>query len=153
MTNPAFSGAQRIIGEVGPRESGTPASKPADEKLQGLIDKALYANGRPAAQKIRNFLNGTWLGEPLHVVLTDVPVVLALLWTMAVCLTGQRCIRSRAWRSGCETVRSKCVKRSQKADIGAARQIARAQTTSQRANGVTPPATVLLWRGPRHAKR
>ena len=46
-----------------------PEPKPLDEKIQKAIDKALYANGNPAAQKARNFLNGTWLGEPLHVVL------------------------------------------------------------------------------------
>ncbi len=54
---------------------------PLDEKLQKLLDKALYGGGRPSAQKIRNFLNGTWLGEPLHVVLTDVPVG---AWTVAM---------------------------------------------------------------------
>src|SRR5579864_5282836 len=51
----------------------TPA-KPVDETIQKLIDRSLYAGGRPSAQKIRNFLNGTWLGEPLHVVLKDVPI-------------------------------------------------------------------------------
>ena len=54
---------------------------PADEKLQKLLDRALYANGSPEAQELRNFLNGTWLGEPLHVVLTDVPVG---AWTVAM---------------------------------------------------------------------
>lgn len=58
-----------------------PASKPVDERIQKLIDRALYAGGRPTAQKIRNFLNGTWLGEPLHVVLTDVPIG---AWTVAI---------------------------------------------------------------------
>ncbi len=58
-----------------------PVRQPADEKLQKLLDKALYGGGHPAAQKIRNFLNGTWLGEPLHVVLTDVPVG---AWTVAM---------------------------------------------------------------------
>jgi hypothetical protein len=53
---------------------------PVDERLQRLLDKALHANGSPEAQKLRNFLNGTWLGEPLHVVLTDVPVG---AWTVA----------------------------------------------------------------------
>ncbi len=48
--------------------------KPIDEKLQKLVDKALYAGGSPIAQTIRNFLNGTWLGEPLHVILTDIPI-------------------------------------------------------------------------------
>jgi hypothetical protein len=58
-----------------------PESKPLDEKIQKAIDKTLYANGNPAAQKIRNFLNGTWLGEPLHVVMTDVPIG---AWTVAM---------------------------------------------------------------------
>jgi nitrite reductase/ring-hydroxylating ferredoxin subunit/uncharacterized membrane protein len=52
-----------------------------EEKLQKTLDKALYAGGSPVAQRLRNFLNGTWLGEPLHVVLTDVPVG---AWTAAM---------------------------------------------------------------------
>src|ERR1017187_6549920 len=52
-----------------------PAPQPSvDERLQKILDKALYADGRPEAQKLRNFLNGTWLGEPLHAALTDLPV-------------------------------------------------------------------------------
>jgi len=51
-----------------------PETKPLEEKIQKAIDRALYANGNPAAQKARNFLNGTWLGVPLHVVLKDVPI-------------------------------------------------------------------------------
>jgi nitrite reductase/ring-hydroxylating ferredoxin subunit/uncharacterized membrane protein len=54
--------------------SKTEREPSADEKLQKMLDKALYANGNPEAQKLRNFLNGTWLGEPLHVVLTDLPI-------------------------------------------------------------------------------
>jgi len=54
---------------------------PVDERVQRILDKALYASGRPEAQKLRNFLNGTWLGEPLHVVLTDVPIG---AWTVAI---------------------------------------------------------------------
>ena len=54
---------------------------PVDERVQRILDKALYAGGRPEAQKLRNFLNGTWLGEPLHVVLTDLPVG---AWTAAM---------------------------------------------------------------------
>lgn len=54
---------------------------PIDEKLQKLVDKALYANGSETAQSLRNFLNGTWLGEPLHAALTDVPLG---SWTAAV---------------------------------------------------------------------
>jgi nitrite reductase/ring-hydroxylating ferredoxin subunit/uncharacterized membrane protein len=54
---------------------------PVDERVQKILDKALYAGGRPEAQKLRNFLNGTWLSEPLHVVLTDLPVG---AWTAAM---------------------------------------------------------------------
>jgi nitrite reductase/ring-hydroxylating ferredoxin subunit/uncharacterized membrane protein len=56
-------------------------AKPVDERIQKLMDRSLYAGGRPSAQKIRNFLNGTWLGEPLHVVLKDVPIG---AWTVAM---------------------------------------------------------------------
>src|ERR1700728_4176410 len=63
-------------------DSSSPAPlPPVDERLQKALDKALYAVGRPAAQQIRNFLNGTWLGEPLHVVLKDVPTG---AWTAAM---------------------------------------------------------------------
>src|SRR6266576_154360 len=55
--------------------------KPVDERIQKPLDRSLYAGGRPSAQKIRNFLNGTWLGEPLHVVLKDVPIG---AWTVAM---------------------------------------------------------------------
>jgi nitrite reductase/ring-hydroxylating ferredoxin subunit/uncharacterized membrane protein len=58
-----------------------PVRRPVDDKLQKLLDKMLYGGGNPSAQKIRNCLNGTWLGEPLHVVLTDVPVG---AWTVAM---------------------------------------------------------------------
>jgi nitrite reductase/ring-hydroxylating ferredoxin subunit/uncharacterized membrane protein len=61
--------------------SPTPPRPPAEERLQKALDKALYAGGRPEAQKLRNFLNGTWLGEPLHAILTDLPVG---AWTVAM---------------------------------------------------------------------
>lgn len=91
MTNPAVTGPQRIIDDIASDESETPA-KPVEEKLQKLLDKALYANGRPSAQKIRNFMNGTWLGEPLHVVLTDVPIG---AWTVAMLFDALDLIRPR----------------------------------------------------------
>ncbi len=69
-----------------------PETKPLDEKIQKVLDKALYANGNPAAQKARNFLNGTWLGEPLHVVLTDVPIG---AWTVAMVFDALEMINSR----------------------------------------------------------
>src|SRR5450432_2564240 len=69
-----------------------PETKPLEEKIQKAIDKALYANGSPGAQKARNFLNGTWLGEPLHVVLTDVPIG---AWTVAMVFDALEMIHSR----------------------------------------------------------
>ena len=79
-------------------DSSSPAPQPpADERLQKALDKALYAGGRPAAQKIRNFLNGTWLGEPLHVVLKDVP---AGAWTVAMVFENRRVRRLDTRESG-----------------------------------------------------
>ena len=92
MTNPAITGRQRIIGDFASDRAETPASKPVEEKLQKLLDKALYANGSSSAQKIRNFLNGTWLGEPLHVVLTDVPIG---AWTVTIIFDALDLIRKR----------------------------------------------------------
>jgi nitrite reductase/ring-hydroxylating ferredoxin subunit/uncharacterized membrane protein len=69
-----------------------PESKPLDEKIQKAIDKVLYANGNPAAQKARNFLNGTWLGEPLHAALTDVPIG---AWTVAMVFDALAMMDSR----------------------------------------------------------
>lgn len=69
-----------------------PESKPLDEKIQKALDKALYANGNPAAQKARNFLNGTWLGAPLHAALTDVPIG---AWTAAMVFDALEMINSR----------------------------------------------------------
>ena len=53
----------------------------AEGKLQKAVDKALYFGGNPAAQKVRNFLNGTWLGQPLQIILTDIPIG---AWTVAL---------------------------------------------------------------------
>lgn len=85
MTNPS------IVGNP-PEESQAPPTKPVEERLQKLVDKALYSGGSATAQKIRNFLNGTWLGEPLHIVLTDVPVG---AWTVAMVFDALDLIRSR----------------------------------------------------------
>ncbi len=66
--------------------------KPLEERLQKLIDEALYSNGSPTAQKIRNFLNGTWIGEPLHVILTDIPIG---AWTVALVFDSLELIADR----------------------------------------------------------
>src|SRR5439155_14029039 len=66
--------------------------KSIDERVQKFVDRALYAGGRPTAQRIRNFLNGTWLGNPLHVVLTDVPIG---AWTVALVCDAVCAMRNR----------------------------------------------------------
>ena len=76
-------------GETAPKLSPHPA---ADERVQKRIDKFLYGGGTATAQEIRNFLNGTWLGEPLHVVLNDVPIG---VWTAALAFDALDLIRGR----------------------------------------------------------
>jgi nitrite reductase/ring-hydroxylating ferredoxin subunit/uncharacterized membrane protein len=50
--------------------------------LQGGLDAVSDAAGE-AAQPVKNALHGTWLGHPLHPVLTDVPIG---AWTTALAL-------------------------------------------------------------------
>lgn len=52
--------------------------KPAEEGLQKLIHKAFRFRG---GRQVENFLHGTWIGHPLHVILTDVPIG---AWTTAI---------------------------------------------------------------------
>ena len=52
--------------------------KPTEERLQKVVQKVSEFKG---GQQVKNFLHGTWLGEPLHVVLTDVPIG---SWTAAI---------------------------------------------------------------------
>lgn len=60
--------------------ASVPQLKPIEERLQQLVQKSFASGGEPG-QAMKNFLNGTWLGEPLHVVLTDVPIG---AWTVAL---------------------------------------------------------------------
>jgi nitrite reductase/ring-hydroxylating ferredoxin subunit/uncharacterized membrane protein len=68
--------------------------EPIAERLQPTVAAALGADGA-IGPKIANLLHGTWLGHPLHVVLTDVPIG---SWTAAAVLdaleemTGSRAI-------------------------------------------------------------
>jgi uncharacterized membrane protein len=43
---------------------------PLEERLHGIVTRAFSAAGRT----VRNVLEGTWLGHPLHPVLTDVTI-------------------------------------------------------------------------------
>lgn len=78
-----------------------PVRQPVDEKLQKSLDKMLYGGGHRSAQKIRNFLNGTWLGEPLHVMLTDLPIG---AWTVAMTFDAMDLVCDRSeFARACET--------------------------------------------------
>lgn len=56
--------------------------KPVDSAIAQAITKAFGAAG-PAGLKVKDFLNGVWLGHPLHPVLVDVPIG---AWTTATTL-------------------------------------------------------------------
>jgi nitrite reductase/ring-hydroxylating ferredoxin subunit/uncharacterized membrane protein len=94
MTNPNTPAIRMNLNTSAVNSGESPGSPQAsvDESVQKLIDKFLYGGGRSSAQKIRNFLNGTWLGEPLHVVLTDLPIG---IWTVAIAFDVLDLIRAR----------------------------------------------------------
>ena len=52
--------------------------KPVEEDLQGFVHKAFAF---PGGRQVKNFLHGTWIGHPLHVILTDIPIG---AWTTAI---------------------------------------------------------------------
>jgi nitrite reductase/ring-hydroxylating ferredoxin subunit/uncharacterized membrane protein len=54
--------------------------KPVEEGLQNAIHKT-FRSGGPAGKRVKNFLQGTWIGHPLHVILTDIPIG---AWTAAM---------------------------------------------------------------------
>jgi nitrite reductase/ring-hydroxylating ferredoxin subunit/uncharacterized membrane protein len=56
----------------------------------------LFKSGGPVGQKIKDFLNGVWLGHPLHPAVTDIPVG---AWSAAVLLDLLES-RSGSGRSG-----------------------------------------------------
>lgn len=68
--------------------------EPIADRLQPTVAAALGVDG-PVGPQVANFLHGTWLGHPFHVVLTDVPLG---SWTAAAVLdaleanTGSRAL-------------------------------------------------------------
>lgn len=51
---------------------------PTEEGLQKVVHKSFQFTG---GQHVKNFLHGTWIGHPLHVILTDIPIG---AWTAAM---------------------------------------------------------------------
>lgn len=62
----------------------TPALDPLAEPVQKAI-QAAFRRGGATGQAAMDFLHGTWLGHPLHAMLTDVPVG---AWCIAALLDG-----------------------------------------------------------------
>jgi nitrite reductase/ring-hydroxylating ferredoxin subunit/uncharacterized membrane protein len=53
-------------------------------KVSASLDKLMSgALGAPAMRPLKFFLNGTWIGHPLHPLLTDIPIG---AWTLAILL-------------------------------------------------------------------
>lgn len=52
------------------------------DAVQPLVTKT-FETGGAVGQQVKNFLHGTWLGHPLHPVLTDIPIG---AWTAALVL-------------------------------------------------------------------
>lgn len=56
--------------------------EPVESGIQKAVSGA-YRSAGPTGQKLKDLLNGTWLGHPLHPVLTDIPIG---AWTTTVFL-------------------------------------------------------------------
>ncbi len=72
------------------------------DQLQGLVRTAVDQGG-PAARRLKNWLNGVWLGHALHPALTDVPVG---AWTTGA-VARPRCRSSRPHPPGRSGPRSR----------------------------------------------
>ena len=70
---------------------------PVEEKVQNAVRTTFEA--LPGGQAIADFLHGTWLGHPLHVILTDVPLgcwSTAAVFDGVAGVTGRRDYRTAA---------------------------------------------------------
>jgi nitrite reductase/ring-hydroxylating ferredoxin subunit/uncharacterized membrane protein len=63
----------------------------ASDALQPAVTE-LFRSGGETGQAVKNFLHGTWLGHPLHPVLTDIPVG---AWTTALALDAMDAVSGR----------------------------------------------------------
>lgn len=63
--------------------------KSTEEGLQTIIHQAFQLKG---GRQVKNLLHGTWLGLPLHVILTDIPIG---AWTAALVFDGLDSINTR----------------------------------------------------------
>src|SRR5690349_5936897 len=71
MTAAVVPDVTRVMDALGPEQTET-LDHWADQ-LQELLNTAV-SQGGPAARRVKNWLNGVWLGHALHPALTDVPI-------------------------------------------------------------------------------
>src|SRR6185437_16790673 len=72
--------------------------KPAEEGLQKRLHGAFQAGGA-SGQKVKNALHGTWIGHPLHVILTDIPLgawTSAMLFDAIASITDSKALNAAA---------------------------------------------------------
>lgn len=65
-----------------PQDAPPPFLERLSDSLQNIIKALIGANGRPP-RRFKSLLHGTWLGHPLHPLITDIPIgawVLAALF-------------------------------------------------------------------------
>ena len=65
--------------------------EPVDQALGQAVSTAFGSTG-PVGRQVQNFLHGTWLGHPLHPVLTDAPIG---AWTTAMALDALESLTGR----------------------------------------------------------
>lgn len=70
----------------------------AGDVIQPAVLNAFEAGG-DAGREIKNFLHGTWLGHPLHPVITDVPIG---AWTTAAVLDGLELLGEEKYAPGAD---------------------------------------------------
>lgn len=64
------------------------------DAIKPKILQTFKAGGEPG-RKLKNFLHGTWLGHPLHPVLTDIPIG---AWTTAAVLDGMEILNRKQYK-------------------------------------------------------
>src|ERR1700761_5962158 len=72
--------------------------EPVETALQKTIAEAYRAAG-PLGRHLKNFYHGTWLGHPLHPVLTDIPLG---AWTATVLFDLLEASGHKQYRTGAD---------------------------------------------------
>lgn len=70
----------------------------AGDAIQPAVIRAFEAGG-DAGREIKDFLHGTWLGHPLHPVITDIPIG---AWTTAAVLDGLELLGEEKYAPGAD---------------------------------------------------